>query len=86
MAEDIEEIFNGSGGTYGSPKVFVELGRRGWRVSVDTVAKVMAELGLAGRKEGPPTPVTDQAGQAARGPGLRPPGLHRRGARPRLGR
>ncbi|MFG3309996.1 IS3 family transposase [Streptomyces wuyuanensis] len=50
LAEEIEEIFHGSGGTYGSPKVFIELVRRGWRVSVNTVAKVMAELGLAGRK------------------------------------
>ncbi|MFJ9908911.1 IS3 family transposase [Streptomyces sp. NPDC101152] len=49
-AEEIEEIFRCSGGTYGSPKVFIELGRRGWRVSVKTVAKLMAELGLAGRK------------------------------------
>lgn len=50
LAEEIEEIFHGSGGTYGSPKVFIELVRRGWRVSVNTVAKVMAELRLAGRK------------------------------------
>ncbi len=50
LAEEIEEIFRGSGGTYGSPKVFIELVRRGWRVSVNAVAKVMAELGLAGRK------------------------------------
>ncbi|MFI9588350.1 IS3 family transposase [Streptomyces sp. NPDC052236] len=49
LAEDIEEIFRCSGGTYGSPKVFIELVRRGWRVSVNTVAKLMAELGLAGR-------------------------------------
>jgi transposase InsO family protein len=50
LAEEIEEVFHGSGGTYGSPKVFIELVRRGWRVSVNTVAKAMAELGLAGRK------------------------------------
>ncbi|MEU6098794.1 IS3 family transposase, partial [Streptomyces sp. NPDC047079] len=50
LAEEIEEIFHRSGGTYGSPKVFIELVRRGWRVSVNTVAKLMAELGLAGRK------------------------------------
>ncbi|MFF4185436.1 IS3 family transposase [Streptomyces sp. NPDC001691] len=50
LAGEIEEIFRGSGGTYGSPKVFIELIRRGWRVSVNTVAKLMAELGLAGRK------------------------------------
>ncbi|QCX82771.1 Integrase core domain protein (plasmid) [Streptomyces sp. YIM 121038] len=50
LAEEIEEIFRGSGGTYGSPKVFIELICRGWRVSVNTVARLMAELGLAGRK------------------------------------
>ncbi|MFD4506213.1 IS3 family transposase [Streptomyces sp. NPDC058457] len=50
LAEEIEEIFHDSGGTYGLPKVFIELVRRGWRVSVNTVAKAMAELGLAGRK------------------------------------
>ncbi|MCZ4507444.1 IS3 family transposase [Streptomyces sp. ActVer] len=50
LAEEIEEIFRSSGGTYGSPKVFIELIRRGWRVSVNTVAKLMAEIGLAGRE------------------------------------
>lgn len=50
LAEEIEEIFRCSGGTYGSPKVFIELVRRGRRVSVNTVAKVMAELGPVGRK------------------------------------
>ncbi|MGW7048869.1 IS3 family transposase [Streptomyces avermitilis] len=34
LAEEIEEVFDGSGGTYGSPKVFVELVRRGWLASV----------------------------------------------------
>nr|WP_267887659.1 IS3 family transposase [Streptomyces sp. TP-A0356] len=38
------------GGTYGSPKVWITLVREGWRVLVNTVAKTMAELGLAGRK------------------------------------
>ncbi|WP_158801443.1 DDE-type integrase/transposase/recombinase, partial [Streptomyces sp. NRRL S-37] len=40
----------GTTSAYGSPKVFIELVRRGWRVSVNTVAKLMAELGPAGRK------------------------------------
>jgi short subunit dehydrogenase-like uncharacterized protein len=39
-----------SGGTYGSPKIWITLVRKGWRVSVNTIAKIMAELGLAGRK------------------------------------
>ncbi|WP_370738275.1 hypothetical protein [Streptomyces sp. AVP053U2] len=38
MAWEIEEIFQRSGGTYGSPKVFFELVRRGWRASVNAVA------------------------------------------------
>ncbi|GAA2258463.1 hypothetical protein GCM10010415_20210 [Streptomyces atrovirens] len=50
MTEETELIFRCSGGACGSPKVFTELVRRGCRVSVSTVAKLMAELGLAGRK------------------------------------
>ncbi|MCX5205838.1 IS3 family transposase [Streptomyces sp. NBC_00237] len=46
----IRQIFEGSGGAYGSPKVWLLLVRAGWRVSVNTVACLMAELGLAGRK------------------------------------
>jgi len=49
LAEEIKRIFDESGGTYGSPKIFVELVRAGWRVSVNTVARLMAELGLAAR-------------------------------------
>ncbi|HEY9437327.1 MAG TPA: IS3 family transposase [Streptomyces sp.] len=49
LEEAIRAVFEKSGGTYGSPKVFVELVRAGWRLSVNTVAKVMADLGLAGR-------------------------------------
>ncbi|QHC26410.1 IS3 family transposase [Streptomyces sp. GS7] len=45
----IREVFDASGGTYGSPRVHIELRANGWRVSKNTVAKVMAELGLAGR-------------------------------------
>ncbi|WP_159007372.1 IS3 family transposase [Streptomyces sp. NRRL S-813] len=50
LADAIRYIFDASGGTYGSPKVWITLVRQGWRVSVNTVAKLMAELGLAGRK------------------------------------
>ncbi|GAU71674.1 putative transposase [Streptomyces sp. NBRC 110611] len=49
LALAIQEVFDRSGGTYGSPRVHCELRERGWRVSKNTVAKVMAELGLAGR-------------------------------------
>ncbi|WP_246043040.1 IS3 family transposase [Streptomyces globosus] len=50
LAEAITGIFEDSGGTYGSPKVWLLLVRAGWRVSVNTVARLMAELGLAGRR------------------------------------
>ncbi|MFD7409794.1 IS3 family transposase [Streptomyces sp. NPDC059866] len=50
LAEAVQEEFTDSGGTYGSPKIWVRLVRQGWRVSVNTVAKLMAELGLVARK------------------------------------
>jgi putative transposase len=37
-------------GAYGSPRIFRELRRRGWRVSRKRVARLMAENGLFGRK------------------------------------
>jgi transposase InsO family protein len=49
LTDEIREIFKESGGTYGSPKIFILLVRKGWRVSVNTVARVMAELGLVAR-------------------------------------
>ncbi|GHJ99407.1 transposase [Streptomyces sp. Y2F8-2] len=64
LGEEIEDIFRRFGGTYGSPKVFIELVRRGWRMSVNTVAKLMAELGLAGRKV--------KRRRSLTGPGTRP--------------
>ncbi|MEU6184286.1 IS3 family transposase [Streptomyces coeruleorubidus] len=75
LADEIKRIFDDSGGTYGSPKIWITLVREGWRVSVNTVARIMAELGLAGRKiRWRP----DQARTAGGGPGLRAPRLHRR--------
>jgi putative transposase len=50
LAEAIRAVFDGSGGTYGSPRVTLELRAAGWRVGENTVAAGMAELGLAGRK------------------------------------
>jgi transposase InsO family protein len=49
LAEAIRAVFDASGGTYGSPRVSLELWAAGWRVSENTVARLMAELGLAGR-------------------------------------
>ncbi|MFE5096876.1 IS3 family transposase [Streptomyces sp. NPDC056638] len=50
LADAIRQIFEKSGSTYGSPKIWLILVREGWRVSVNNVARLMAELGLAGRK------------------------------------
>lgn len=50
LADAIRRVFDASGGTHGSPKAWITLAREGWRISVNTVAKTMAELGLAGRK------------------------------------
>jgi putative transposase len=49
LAVRIREIFDASGGTYGSPRVTLDLRAAGWRVGENTVARLMAELGLAGR-------------------------------------
>ncbi|MFD8396733.1 IS3 family transposase, partial [Streptomyces sp. NPDC059680] len=50
LADAIRRIFDASGGTYGSPKIWITLVREGWCILVNTVAKTMAGLGLAGRK------------------------------------
>ena len=49
LAGKIREIFDASGGTYGSPRVTLDLWAAGWQVGENTVARLMAELGLAGR-------------------------------------
>lgn len=50
LADQVRALLERSGGTYGSPRIFIELTRAGWRVSVNTVAKITAELGLAARE------------------------------------
>ncbi|WP_433476417.1 IS3 family transposase [Spirillospora sp. CA-142024] len=49
LDEGIKRLFTASGGTYGSPRITDGLREAGWKVSVNTVAARMAELGLAGR-------------------------------------
>ncbi|MGN9913929.1 IS3 family transposase [Phytohabitans sp. LJ34] len=49
LDEAIGEVFDASGGTYGSPRVNLDLRAAGWRVGENTVARRMAALGLAGR-------------------------------------
>lgn len=48
LAERICYFFAVSGNTYGSPRIMLDLW--GWQVSENTVAEIMAELGLQGRK------------------------------------
>jgi hypothetical protein len=50
LIEAVKAEFDDSGGTYGSPKIWIRLVRQGWRVSVNTIAKIMAGLGLVARK------------------------------------
>jgi transposase InsO family protein len=49
LDEEIRRLFTASGGTYGSPRITDDLRDAGWKVSQNTVAARMAELGLAGR-------------------------------------
>ena len=49
LDEQIGRLFTASGGTYGSPRITRDLREAGWRVSENTVAARMVELGLAGR-------------------------------------
>ncbi|MFD3558100.1 IS3 family transposase [Streptomyces sp. NPDC058686] len=50
LIEAVKEEFDDSGGTYSSPKIWIRLVRQGRRVSVNTIAKLMAEFGLIARK------------------------------------
>ncbi len=50
LIEAVKEEFDDSGGTYGSPETWIRRVRQDWRVSVNTIARIMAELGLVARK------------------------------------
>ncbi|MEU6724739.1 transposase [Nonomuraea wenchangensis] len=52
-------------GTYGSPQVLRDLREAGWRVSENTVAARMAQLGLAGRARKELRSLTRQGQRAA---------------------
>ena len=47
---EVLRLFTESRGTYGSPRIHVDLVEAGWSVSVNTVADSMRRQGLAGRK------------------------------------
>jgi putative transposase len=48
---EIRRLFAAHRGTYGSPRITADLRDLGWRVSENTVAKLMAELGLQARRK-----------------------------------
>jgi transposase InsO family protein len=50
LVATIAWLFTKHKGTYGSPRIVVDLRELGWRVSVNTVAKLMAEQGLVARR------------------------------------
>jgi putative transposase len=49
LADAVRKVFDDSGGTYGSPRIGIELRDQGWQVSDNTIAQVMADLGLVAR-------------------------------------
>ncbi|MEU0572794.1 IS3 family transposase [Nonomuraea sp. NPDC005983] len=62
---EIKRHFAASGGTYGSPRIAQDLRAEGWKLSENTVAKRMAELGLAGRRPKKPRSLTRQGKRPA---------------------
>ena len=53
LKAEIRRLFGERGGRDGSPRITAALRDDGWRVSENTVAGLMAELGLAARREAP---------------------------------
>jgi transposase InsO family protein len=49
LAVEVRRLFAQHRGTYGSPRITADLRAEGWRVSENTVAAIMGELGLAAR-------------------------------------
>ncbi|MEW9556456.1 IS3 family transposase [Nonomuraea sp. NPDC050783] len=65
MDEEIKRHFAASGGTYGSPRITQDLRAGGWQLPENTVARRMAELGLAGRRPKRPRSLTRQGKRPA---------------------
>jgi transposase InsO family protein len=51
LAATIDYLFHKRKGTYGSPRITVDLRGMGWRVSPNTVAALMSEQGLVARRK-----------------------------------
>jgi putative transposase len=50
LVTELRAIHSGSKGTYGSPRVHAELGRRGWRVNHKRVERLMRTHGIVGHR------------------------------------
>ena len=51
LAAEVARLFAAHRGTYGSPRITADLRAAGWKVSENTVAAIMRELGLAARRK-----------------------------------
>lgn len=51
LAELVATLFRRHRGTYGSPRITADLRERGWKVSQNTVAELMAEQHLVARRQ-----------------------------------
>jgi putative transposase len=51
LTAQIKQLFAAHRGCYGSPRITADLHAQGWRVSVNTVAQIMAEQGLRARRK-----------------------------------
>ena len=51
LKAEVRRLFAAHGGKYGSPRITADLRDEGWAVSKNTVAAVMAGLGLAARRK-----------------------------------
>ena len=50
LTDAIWDFYEASGGTYGSPRIVLDLWEAGWQVSVNSVAEIMAAEGMKGRE------------------------------------
>ena len=51
LKAEVARLFAEHGGKYGSPRIAADLRDAGWRVSENTVAAMLRELGLAARRK-----------------------------------
>jgi transposase InsO family protein len=62
LAAEVARLFGLHDGKYGSPRITADLREDGWRVSANTVAALMRELGLAARRKRNASPPPGRAG------------------------